>query len=91
MRTAMMYLTGYVYLTQPVVPKIIDVLLKNGTEPGKFPFPVIYYHIDEQKYYFYIILLTYVSASMALTILIASDVMLIIYVQHVCGVFAAVG
>lgn len=86
-----MYSAALVFLTQPVVPKIIDVLLRNGTEPGKFPYPVDYHNLDSQKYYCYIIMYSYVCGLTGATITVASQIMLIVFVQHVCGVFAAVG
>nr|AXM05196.1 odorant receptor [Campoletis chlorideae] len=85
------YFTTVLFVTQPVLPKLIDTLFYNGTKPGEFPFPVYYCQLDQQKYYFYIIAYTYVGASMVLIITIASDTMFIVHVQHVCGVFAAIG
>lgn len=78
-----------VFLIQPSIPKIMDVLLENGTKPGTFPYPIDFYHIDEQKYYFDIIVYCYVSASTVTMALAANGVMLICHVQHVCGIFAA--
>lgn len=74
-----------------MIPKIIDAMLKNGTETGKFVYPVDYYYFDAQKYYCYISLHCYICACVAAIPLVASESMLIIYVQHVCGVFAALG
>lgn len=91
LRTAVAYSTAIAFVAQPAIPKIIDFLLKNGTEPGKFPFPINYYFIDEQKYYFYIMMHCCVCVSAAASVLIAGDVILIVYMHHVCGVFAALG
>lgn len=73
----------------PVIPKIIDVYVKNGTEPGKFMVPVDYYHVDEQKYYFSIVVYSYVIFSMLLAIGVTNNIMLVSYVQHGSGIFAA--
>lgn len=54
------YTSGILFITQPVIPKIIDVLMRNGTDPPVFSFPVDYHHLDTQKYYFYILALNYV-------------------------------
>ncbi|XP_043273902.1 odorant receptor 13a-like [Venturia canescens] len=89
--TVGVYFTTILFISQPALPKLIDSLLYNGTEPGEFPFPVYYPHLDQQKYYFYIIAYTYVGTSMVLTITVANDTMFILHVQHVCGVFAAIG
>lgn len=81
----------FVFVTQPMLSKIINVVLKNSTEPGTFPFPAVYYYVDVQKYYFYFSIYCTVCSLMILTILVSSDVMLILYVQHVCGLFSAIG
>ena len=86
-----MYSTGIIFMAQPIIPKIIDVLLKNDSEPGVFPFPVDYYTLDMQKYYFHIIMYSYVCVSMIIMIVIATDTMYIVYVLHGCGIFAALG
>lgn len=87
----MVYSVDFVFMTEPIMPKIIDVLLKNGTKPGAFPSPVEFYHLDMQKYYFYIVTYYYVCEFMGTMVSVASDVMLITYVQHVCGIFTALG
>nr|AXM05200.1 odorant receptor [Campoletis chlorideae] len=85
------YFTTVLFVGQPMLPKLIDNFFYNGTLPGEFPFPVYYCQLDQQKYYFHIIAFTYVGVSMIIIITIANDAMFIIHVQHVCGVFAAIG
>lgn len=87
----MSYTIGNLVLIQPVVPKIIDVLLKNGTEPGQLILPVDYISIDVQEYYFYIALHGYVGSFLALFSSMTYDVMLMVYFQHACGLFATLG
>lgn len=91
LRTVAVYLSCVLFVAQPMLPKVIDVLLMNNSEPGEFPIPVDYYNIDMQKYYFYIILHIFVIISVGHTIVISCDTMFIVYVQHCCGVFAALG
>lgn len=79
------------YTTQPVIVKIIDVLLRNGSELGEFAFPVDYYNLDVQKYYFYVSTHMVVSVIVAGTVVIAINTMYIVCAQHGCGLFAAVG
>lgn len=86
-----MFSATFVFMTQPVVPKVIDVLLRNGTEPGEFPFPLYYYNLNMQKYYFCIVVNSWACVCAAEIVIVASDAMLIVCVQHVCGVFAAMG
>lgn len=83
--------TCILFTTQPVVPKILDVLLGNGSEPGEFAVPVEYYHLDAQKYYFYLSVYSILSVTAGAFVTIAIDTMFIVTVQHGCGLFAAVG
>lgn len=76
---------------QPVILKIIDDVMKNGSEPGEFAILVDYYNVDEQKFYFYISMYTVGCATAGGIIIIAVNCMFIVYVQHGCGLFAAVG
>lgn len=85
------YSAGIFVVTQPIIPTIIDVLFMNGSRYREFPLPVDYYHLDTQKYYFYIIMYSYPCLSMGLLITIANDAMFIVYVQHCCGLFTALG
>lgn len=89
--TAAIYVAINVYVTQPIMPTIIDILMKNGTAPRKFPFPIDFYYLDEEKYYWYIVIHMYVSVYAGSVVLVASEVLLIMYVQHVCGIFEALG
>lgn len=91
LRTAMLYSILFIFMTQPTIPKIIDISLRNGTAPGKLPYPAVYSFIDEQKYYFYLIVFLFVCGSVMSTTLVSNDIILIVFVQHVCGVLAALG
>lgn len=84
-----MFSAVVIYMSQPVMPKIVDVLLRNGTELGTFPYPAVYYHIDEQKYYFHIIAYNYAWSFMIMLVIVTDEVMLITYVHHCSGIFAA--
>lgn len=83
--------TCFLFATQPIVPKIIDVLLGNGTEPGEFPVPLDYLIIDPQKYYFHIYLNYCVAVSTSFMIVIAHDSMFMVYIHHGCGLYAMLG
>lgn len=90
-RTVGLYSTAVIFMVQPAIPKIINDLLKNGTAIGVFPYPLEYYYFDAQKYYYYVIMYCSVCVWLGISALIAGDVILIIYVQHACGIFAALG
>lgn len=91
LRTVMLYTAGIMFTILPVMPKLIDTLLKNGSKPGQFPCAVDYYYIDQQKYYFYIVAHSMVSVTVGFLVSIANDTMFIVYVQHGCGIFSALG
>lgn len=87
----MIYSTGILFTMQPVVPKIIDVLLGNGSKPGEFTSPVDYYFFDEEKYYFYVTAHAAVCIAAGFLVSIANDTMFIACVQHSCAIFSALG
>lgn len=89
--TVAIYVMTALFITKPVLPKLIDTLFSNGTKPGEFPFLFYCRQLDQQKYYFHIIAFTYVGTTMIIMITTATDVMFIVHVQHVCGIFAAIG
>lgn len=79
------------FATQPVAVKIMDIILKNGSALGEFAFPVDYYKLDAQKYYFYISTHTIACVTGAGIMICAINTMFIVCVQHGCGLFAVVG
>ncbi|XP_043273338.1 uncharacterized protein [Venturia canescens] len=87
----MIWLTAILYMSQPIIPKYIDALLYNNSQPGVFPVPVYYFQLDDQKYFFYIIAFTYVCTSALIIINVAGDTMFFAHVQHCCAIFAALG
>lgn len=89
--SAIIYSAVVADVTVLYTSKLIDALLKNGTEAGKFPTRVYYYRIDIQKYYLYVMIYYSVVIVIIITVAVAALVMLISYVQHVCGIFAALG
>lgn len=78
-------------MAEPLMPAIIDILLTNGTGSIEFPYPVVYYNIDHQKYYIYLVIYSNVCVCVLLTVIVSNDIILIIYVLHACGIFAALG
>ena len=79
------------FMIVPMLPKIIVTLgLANISAPAQFSFPCDLY-IDSEKYYFVVLLETCSGCFMVVTSNIAVDVMFIVFVQHACGIFAAIG
>ncbi|XP_018054779.1 PREDICTED: uncharacterized protein LOC108691516 [Atta colombica] len=71
-----------------LVPKLLNIVLPlNESRPITMPFDV-YYFVDEEKYYFYIIFHIYMSIIISFTTATAHDCTFFIYIEHVCSLFA---
>jgi len=71
-----------------LVPKLLNIVLPlNESRPITMPFDV-YYFVDEEKYYFYIIFHIYLSLIISFTTATAHDCTFFIYIEHVCSLFA---
>ncbi|XP_018378293.1 PREDICTED: odorant receptor 9a-like [Trachymyrmex cornetzi] len=85
------YLTSNTFMLLSLVPKLLNIVLPlNESRPITFPYDVCYF-VDEEKYYFYIILHIYVGGNISLTAVIAHDCTFFIYIEHVCSLFAVAG
>lgn len=86
--TAVIYSLTLSYLTLPFVPMIVEWLTNaNETTYG------LLFHIegvvDVEKYYTIITIHSVSTTILVMTIPIATDSMMVIYVEHACGMFAA--
>ncbi|XP_076681038.1 uncharacterized protein LOC143375604 isoform X2 [Andrena cerasifolii] len=80
-----------IYLALPTALIIRDSLTKNESKEKYLMYPVDYYFIDTQNYYYFAAVHGYV-ASVTLIVLICSlDSMFIIFIQHACAMFAVTG
>lgn len=80
-----------VFLSMSLIPQVLNVVLPlNKSRPTIMPFEA-YYFVDGEKYFFYIYFHAFVSADMIIIAVIAHDCMLLVYIEHVCGVFAVAG
>ncbi|XP_032665208.1 odorant receptor 63a-like [Odontomachus brunneus] len=74
-----------------LLPRIMDVISPlNKSRPIILPYEA-YYFVDEAKYFYYIFFHLEFGALVCLAGLIAHDCTFLIYVEHVCGLFAIVG
>lgn len=84
-------LTIIVLLTWTSFLFIYDILVPlNGSHRLECPF-VAEYFIDEEVYYYYILLHMYTIFLVGLTVVIATEAFYAICVQHACGLFHIVG
>ncbi|KAK2583658.1 hypothetical protein KPH14_009593 [Odynerus spinipes] len=89
--TAVIYFAMWTYLILPLTPKILDVVNPlNETRPIKFLFRAEY-KVDDKQYFWYILMHGYVVSVASISILIATDTLIIRYVQHAVAVFNVIG
>ncbi|KAF7418411.1 hypothetical protein HZH68_001064 [Vespula germanica] len=75
----------------PATPFILDIFYPlNETRPRLFPFPVKFL-IDTQKYYYFLLIVTYISVSLLLLAGISHYAFCLSFVQHACGMYMVVG
>ncbi|XP_039305957.1 uncharacterized protein LOC105206589 isoform X3 [Solenopsis invicta] len=78
------------YLTIPLLPKILDILIPlNESRPLAYIYQAEY-RVDKEKYYYPILLHCSVTSIITVTILFTVDTTYIICVLHACSLFTAV-
>ncbi|XP_043281331.1 odorant receptor Or2-like isoform X1 [Venturia canescens] len=86
-----MYGTIVIYLTIPLLPAMLDIIVPlNESRPRTHLYRTEYF-VDPEKYFFPIMLHTYIGTIITISIVAASDTMFMTYIQHVCGMLAVIG
>ncbi|KAI4487621.1 hypothetical protein M0802_011977 [Mischocyttarus mexicanus] len=89
--TVSIYFVALTYTILPLTPKILDTVIPlNETRPIKFLF-YAKYHLDEKKYFWYILIHGYAVSFASISILIKTDTLILRYVQHAVAVFNVIG
>ena len=71
----------------PLVPSILDIVIPlNVSRPRQLLFPGEYF-VDQQKFFYVILLQVDVTIGLIVTTLIATETLYVTYIQHVCGMF----
>nr|AXM05163.1 odorant receptor [Campoletis chlorideae] len=87
-----MYSTLITFVLMPVVPKLMDVIMPlNASRSLIYPLPLSYGNINVDKYYIPIMIHADCAILIAITTIVAMDSTYAVYVEHACGMFAAVG
>ncbi|XP_011867084.1 PREDICTED: odorant receptor 4-like isoform X2 [Vollenhovia emeryi] len=87
----MIYSLMSLYMLMPVTPQILDVLVPlNKSRPYKYLFDVDY-SFDRELYYYSVLLHSYCTIVLAVTVMIVTDTSYVSLAQHACSLFAAVG
>ncbi|XP_014468355.1 PREDICTED: odorant receptor 85f-like, partial [Dinoponera quadriceps] len=88
---AIMYSSMSMYMTLPIIPSIV-AFFTNANQTQMYG---LLYHVETifnvERYYYFILLHSYYTTFFLMTIPVATDSMLVIYVQHACGLFEAIG
>nr|AXM05122.1 odorant receptor [Campoletis chlorideae] len=88
--TVYMYAAMVAYLTMPTVPMVLNVLQPlNESRPRELPSHAEYFIDDPTQHYFPFFLHQSLGTFSSVTTVIICDTMYVTYVQHVCGIFAA--
>ncbi|KAL6268710.1 hypothetical protein P5V15_001838 [Pogonomyrmex californicus] len=87
----MISLSGFVlcYTSVPLIRPILDIILPlNETRPKEFPNLVDYVIINQEKYYYPLLLNAYLSYIICILLVIGADTTYILLVEHICGMYA---
>lgn len=80
-----------IYLTLPTALIVHDILMKNESEEKYLMYPVDYYFIDTQEYYYFAAVHGYIASVTLIVLICTLDSMFIIFIQHACAMFAVTG
>lgn len=81
----------FIYLDIPIVPQFLDLILPlNESRPKNAVFNTEYY-LDEENNFYWIFIHGYIATVVNIAIIVGVDSMLMISIQHACGIFAILG
>ena len=79
------------YFSLSFTPQILDIIQPlNESRLLKRAFKSNYF-VDEDKYYYYLIMHEYLATFFNVTIMISVDTMYMKFVEHACGMFSILG
>nr|QNL15090.1 olfactory receptor 146 [Aulacocentrum confusum] len=82
-----MYFTGVMFCCMPIVPMVLDIVSPlNESRPAVYMFQGEYF-LNQEKFYYVILLHAYVSIIVAVTLLLAIDTEYATHVFHSCAIF----
>ncbi|XP_025074019.1 uncharacterized protein LOC112552616 [Pogonomyrmex barbatus] len=85
--TILGYVATITIFISSLIPSILDIIAPlNTSRPRQFLFPGEYF-IDQQKFFYAILLQTNISLGLIVTTLVGTESLYVTYVQHACGMF----
>ncbi|XP_077280808.1 uncharacterized protein LOC143907741 isoform X2 [Temnothorax americanus] len=86
--TLCVILLALALLLYPIWPRFFDILLPmNETRPHISPLFVTEYFVDQEKYFYLIILHANTAFTIGVGVMLATGTMFIVYIQYACGMF----
>lgn len=79
------------FLIMPFFPRIMDIIIPLNESRALNPIFKSEYFIDEDQHFFLIYFHMSIVIVIGITVLISTDVLLLLLNSHVCGLFTAVG
>jgi len=90
MISGVIYPSAIAYILIPFLPDILDIVAPlNESRTRQLPFLVEYF-LDEQKYFYPILLHIIIALVMGYTTVLATETLALAYFYHVCGMFEIV-
>ncbi|XP_018404979.1 PREDICTED: uncharacterized protein LOC108781503 [Cyphomyrmex costatus] len=87
----MIYSLMSLYMLIPVTPQLLDRFIPlNKSRPYKYLFDIDY-SFDREVYYYPVLLHSYLTTVLTMSLMIITDTSYISFAQHACSLFAAVG
>ncbi|KAF7379045.1 hypothetical protein HZH66_015279 [Vespula vulgaris] len=88
MYAGFLYAAMVIFMITPLKPLIFNTLNETSERPLIHH---VEYFVDTQRYYYFIILHSYVTIVICISAIVAIDTMFLIFIQHVCGLFSTLG
>jgi len=77
-----------IFIVAQFCSSIISVALSKNISQSRHLFITTEYFIDQEKYFYLIVLHTYAAICIGCTAMIAIGTMLVAYLQHTCGMLS---
>lgn len=79
------------YMLIPITPQLLDLLKPlNKSRSYKYLYDVDY-SFDREVYYYPVLLHSYLTTVIAMSLMVITDSIYMVLAQHACSLFAAVG
>lgn len=77
----------FCYATLPLTASVLDIISPlNETRLKRMPHPAEFF-VNQDKYYYVLLLNTYIGYVACVSIAVATDTMYVLLVEHICGMY----